>query len=970
MKQAFESRLNILLSELLNQIGIASHSEFLGKGRQDVIIYHQGMAIVLEGSYDRLDAEKDARKRIEQLTADVAIAVHYPSTFSQNLTERQLKKKLISSKLPIRVLLPTDISQNLSLFFNEKSAIPHAVDDWYEMDLNFLATLITEIVQFITSEKVIKESEEEVSELVQLMVDHLANHNKSDIIATNLYQVLYKLYGFSIGEPTKIKEAIFAQSALAIFLGTVYYESIRYAHNLHSLESLESQTNSQWAIQKACTDILKIDYEPIFDLVQETLKSLPSMNLLLSRLIALSSKVASKKTLLRRDLAGKIYHKVVGDWALKKGLATFFTQVSSAYLLLYLAKPKLGRIADFACGSGTLLVAAYSATNFNHRLSLLKEGIDKSPEELEIYFHQEFLNSCFAFDVLGYATQITALNLALHSPETPIKKFTPIYTMPLGYREEDSTVSLGSLELARASGRFDQIFGQVVKVGVEKKEIEALLELRSIEPFDLIVMNPPFSRTTGRGGKAGGGLFGFIGDSKAREIVLKDYSKLRNEIKDVLESTAKKLLKGSPLEIILNDPDLNQFKNIWQAGEGLLFLYLADLHIKENGKICFVLPKGLLSGITWFFARTLIAARYHLEYVIVSSQTNEYNFSESTSLSECMFIATRKKEQDESDITKFIILLNKPITSIEAIALSNQIETSDSRYVETGNSRAFILPVKRGKLLENIDNWGRFTFLPNLTILDETESLLEGRLKIGSKTLNIPIIKFNELMESIGVDRHRFQDTFRVVEQSVPGSFKILFGGEEEQRLFMETSFNKHALPMIERGGPLFDEISGNFLIPDRIRLTTAHIISMICRQKVISNIFYAVKLKNETIEKIKTICLWLNTTWGILTVLASRHETHGAFIELTQSHWRLIPIIDVNKLNKKTLVAVSTVYDDFKDKELERIPNQYGMNGEVDINRLNLDSAFLQALGFKFEKSDLLKLYKEIAQSLKQWIG
>ena len=78
MKLAFESKLNILLSELLNQMGVTSHSEYLGQGRKDVLIYHQGLAIVLEGSYEKQDAEKDAKKRIEQLAADVALAVHYP----------------------------------------------------------------------------------------------------------------------------------------------------------------------------------------------------------------------------------------------------------------------------------------------------------------------------------------------------------------------------------------------------------------------------------------------------------------------------------------------------------------------------------------------------------------------------------------------------------------------------------------------------------------------------------------------------------------------------------------------------------------------------------------------------------------------------------------------------------------------------------------------------------------------------
>jgi len=56
MKQAFESRLNIPLAQLLQQQGIVSRAEFLGQGRKDVIVYHQGLAIVLEASYDKQEA--------------------------------------------------------------------------------------------------------------------------------------------------------------------------------------------------------------------------------------------------------------------------------------------------------------------------------------------------------------------------------------------------------------------------------------------------------------------------------------------------------------------------------------------------------------------------------------------------------------------------------------------------------------------------------------------------------------------------------------------------------------------------------------------------------------------------------------------------------------------------------------------------------------------------------------------------
>jgi len=147
MKLAYESRLNILLSELLNQIGVISHSEYIGQGRKDIILYHQGLAIVLEGSYNKQDAENDAKRRIEQLSADVAIAIYYPATFPQELTENEIKKRLKSSKLPVRVIVPEDISDNLFQFLYKKKVIATPVEDWYSFDINFLAALYQEVAQ-------------------------------------------------------------------------------------------------------------------------------------------------------------------------------------------------------------------------------------------------------------------------------------------------------------------------------------------------------------------------------------------------------------------------------------------------------------------------------------------------------------------------------------------------------------------------------------------------------------------------------------------------------------------------------------------------------------------------------------------------------------------------------------------------------------------------------------------------------
>ena len=135
-------------------------------------------------------------------------------------------------------------------------------------------------------------------------------------------------------------------------------------------------------------------------------------------------------------------------------------------------------------------------------------------------------------------------------------------------------------------------------------------------------------------------------------------------------------------------------------------------------------------------------------------------------------------------------------------------------------------------------------------------------------------------------------------------------------------------------------------------------------------NIFYVVRLENENKERLKALCLWLNTTWGILTVLSSREETHGGFISLNQSHWRLLPVLDIDSLGEDKVKALAAVFDEFKDKEPARIPDQYGLHGELDKIRIELDLAFLKALGIEAKEENLTSLYHEIAAALGQWMG
>jgi hypothetical protein len=267
-----------------------------------------------------------------------------------------------------------------------------------------------------------------------------------------------------------------------------------------------------------------------------------------------------------------------------------------------------------------------------------------------------------------------------------------------------------------------------------------------------------------------------------------------------------------------------------------------------------------------------------------------------------------------------------------------------------------------------VDNWGRFVFLPHQELQDEVTNLLGGTLKIGNVRSELPLTRMNNLVTTFGVDRHRFVDTFKAINSNVPGSMRMLQGGEEEQRQTMSTAPNAYMLPIIERGKAIFDEKAGKLLVPDRIWMETAHVTAMLSSEPVLSNLFYSARLKKESLDRMKAVCLWLNTTWGILTTLASREETRGGFVSLKMSQWRLLPVLDIDTLSQDKITALASIFDNFQRKDLGRIPEQYGGGGRQ--LRTQLDLAFLKVMGIEAKESDLFALYDDISSSLRQWLG
>ena len=177
--------------------------------------------------------------------------------------------------------------------------------------------------------------------------------------------------------------------------------------------------------------ILQVNYWPIFWTANQILGrlSISQCTNVLNVLWSAVQKLVAGGVTRSHDLTGIVFQRLIAD---RKFLATFYTKPAAASLLAGLALPAdrppggadwgdgetlaAVQIGDFACGTGTLLSAAYQ------RMSLLHELHGGDPRSLHAPLMK---HGIVGLDVLNIGVHLTAAMLAGSHPDTPFEGGMP-----------------------------------------------------------------------------------------------------------------------------------------------------------------------------------------------------------------------------------------------------------------------------------------------------------------------------------------------------------------------------------------------------------------------------------------------------------------------------------------------------------------------------------------------------------------
>lgn len=491
--------------------------------------------------------------------------------------------------------------------------------------------------------------------------------------------------------------------------------------------------------------ILQINYWPIFHTSGAILRAIPTRlaATLLDSLWETAEELIVGGVTTSHDLTGSVFQRLIAD---RKFLATYYTRPSAAALLAGLALPLRSgagkfdwsspdcltslRIGDFACGTGTLLSTAY------HRISILHELHGGNPTSLHPAMMERGL---VGLDVLTVAVHLTAAMLAGINPNTPFEGEC-LLTMPYG--SHDWGVCVGSLDLLSS-----QTSTVVIEVAARTAGGRGAIEVRDLVDrvrhgqFDLVIMNPPFTRHGAREGDR----------TSVHNPAFAAFGADEDE-QDLLAQHLRQLGTGGYAH--------------GHAGLASYFVDLADRMIAVNGTLSLVLPLTALSGKSWEKIRSL----WHSEYIrptivtIAESGTHSRSFSADTGMAECLFIAQKGRPSHGDKRATFVILDTQPSGTFvgEQLAevISKQLDEDAVKKLEDGpfgGSRIVIGSSEYGESvncpLPSEGAW-QIAGIKDITLAQTAYQLSNGKLWIEGmsrkQSVDIPISKMEDVIRRVG----------------------------------------------------------------------------------------------------------------------------------------------------------------------------------------------------------------------------
>ena len=891
---------NRALALLLRQQGLTTDFEQrAGRRRMDVVANLDGLRIVLEaetGFHRKAQAIKDADARLRQGLTVAVFAVCYPD----GVTEENLGDATLTWTLRLK---PGDPS-----------------GEWTTGSAAMLASAVRQAPNSLSGADI---AAQKLSDALDAAVGQIsANDHRSLAKALDLPA---NKPGTGESRSTGSGYRVAAKRGLLVAATAMLFHHRLQGHlpvlrpagyegewPPASAVGCAEQSAVISAFQESWRGILAVDYRPVFETGRAALAALansPDTSLAVRNLATVVSQISEEVAGLRHDLLGRIFHRVL-DTARYDG--SYYTSTSAAVLLASLAIREQDadwtdpnavarlRICDPACGTGTLLMAvAERIRDLRNAAGQVGQGDEAA------------LGRALVEDVLwGYDSNLTATHMAasalgMLSPATQFSRIN-IHRVRLGV--VDGVAYVGSLEfltgqarLADWPGLAERVEGDAPAENVAPCPVRgrygrggSALQSNLPPPMDLVIMNPPFTRDSLR----------YDQFSVAEELGVKQRE--------------KKLFGATTAHL---------------AGSSGAFLVLAERICKSDaGAIAAVLP---LSGITdkaGFEIRKQLGSQYHVETIVSSHDPERIYFSENTTIGEALIVCRRWNGDSPKPPTRVVNLARNPATPLESLDTAARIE----RAWGPGSPppRDFtIQQVDAGRIASG--DWSAVNFLsPFLTTAYRALS--------EDSPATVPSVPLNKLA-GVGPAGQRIRDAYTNSNMPTASGRRALWHHKAGviQSMLAETDAYIEPKPS-ERARRLADsywEQRGNLLLPTQLRLNTMRVAAVMLPESALGSRWVPCRPHDPSI--VKPLCLYLNSTPGLLSLLGERDNRAPSYPSFSLDTLRSLPVPDFTALGEPERDMLTGWFDWLQHETLHPFPQMAN-----DPVRAQIDDAVVQALG------------------------
>lgn len=758
-----------------------------------------------------------------------------------------------------------------------------------------------------------------VSEAAGIVSDIAKGNNEAvQQIAKELFQ--------EDGEQTRRMAATILANAF------VFHENLAgKLPKINSIDELRGKRNfNKASVLGEWGKILKINYWPIFDIARRILEHVPvaESKRLIERLAETADRLLENQLMRSHDLTGAVFQRMIAD---RKFLAAYYTTPASAALLIGLAvvpeKTPAGtswaipdniealRIADFACGTDTLLTTAYQRLGQLHELA----GGDSEAIHAEMMAH-----AIIGCDVLPAAAHLTA---SMISGAHPTVKYEQSSIMTVAYgKQPDGGLALGSLDLLTPQRKFE-ILAITAKaaesMGEKERETWAALPHAS---FDLVVMNPPFTRST-------------VHEADRLNVPNPMFAAFTSSAEEqrMMADATKRLTAGTSAH--------------GNAGEASIFLVLADRKLKDGGTLALVMPLSLLVGESWEDSRLLLRKNYS-DLVILSiagAGSEDMSFSADTGMAECLVVG--RKSKTDSKRATFVVLNERPAYPLLGAGAAQQVHRliaeKNLRRLEDGPLGGTPLYFGDDVIGQAMDaplpesggwNLGR---IADLSLAQVAYQLVQQK-RMWLPTMNhtdaidIPITTVEKIGDIGPIHRDingsnpdgSIRGPFEItpVKSGQVPTYPVLWSHDAERERTMSFDADSQGIP--RRGANAAEEAALVGKV-EGVWATASHChfncdfqfnsqstgMQLTPRKAIGGRAWLSIRMSSLELEK--ALVLWANTSLGMLLRWWHSNKQQSGRGNIGKTALQSMPIMYVTALTSKQLEKAAELFDQMSDKSL-----------------------------------------------------